>query len=145
MTCPHCGASDARSVPQLRRFFAVVRAAFEQWPERDTFRPDNAEHLRAFLLCAAGWRTEVAIEIRDTQSANGAALAAKALMRATGHHCWITADGEKLTIYAPRSISFTKANHKAICRVFEDVEGIIANRLGIRDCDQLLKEKESAA
>jgi hypothetical protein len=143
MRCPRCG-SDDRSVPQLRRFFKVVKVAYDYWPERSV-RPTDSEHLRAWLLCKVGWRTEVSVEIEDGQAADVGAQACKSLMKALGHHVWVVPRKDALVIIAPRSISFAKADHKTMCKVFADVEDVICREMGIESCDQLLREAERAA
>lgn len=60
-TCPHCGsASDAnekpRSLPQLRRYFAMIRSAFHHWPETAQIQFASEEECRKHLQMQAGWR-----------------------------------------------------------------------------------------
>lgn len=145
MTCPRCGDKD-RSTPQHRRFFKLVSVAYEHWPETyNKFRPENSEHLRAYLLCKAGWRTEVSFEMKNRQAINIAALAVKSLMRQMGNYTWVAMKGEALVVYAPKSISYKEAKHREICRVFTDAEDIICDIIGVRNGDELLKEAEKAA
>lgn len=61
--CPVCGYHDKgkgkpRSIDQHRRFYGLVKKAFGQWPEKSDFQPEDEEHLRQWLICAAGpqWR-----------------------------------------------------------------------------------------
>ena len=72
MKCPQCGhVADSRSTPDHRRFFARIHAAFHHWPEAHEFQPDDAEHLRAWLLCKAGYRdvTTIPVEYADSEPA----------------------------------------------------------------------------
>jgi hypothetical protein len=70
--CPECGCIfdpkftgivQPRSEKQHKAFFHMIRVALDAWPDGYTdFRPDGLtetarrEHLRAWLLCKAGWR-----------------------------------------------------------------------------------------
>ena len=61
--CPHCGVilTRVRSLPDHRRFFGVIQAAFHQWNEGHPFQPTDAEHLRAYLLVESGYVTTTPI------------------------------------------------------------------------------------
>jgi hypothetical protein len=63
-----------RSPADHRRFFGVIKAAFLHWPEKHEFQPEDPEHLRAWLLCRAGYKPRVRFRLvrRDTQSLGGA-------------------------------------------------------------------------
>ena len=70
--CPSCGVDLAepqkkwkrRSVPQHRRYFALVRAAYYHWPEKHELKPQSEEHLRKWLQAKAGHRV---VETVDTE------------------------------------------------------------------------------
>ena len=48
--CPTCGRSNAqRTDEEHNLLFAVIGAAFDNWPEIHAFRPVDTEHLRAWL------------------------------------------------------------------------------------------------
>lgn len=72
--CPHCGCDlpttgamggdqrtrsnhssrlFSRSDEEHNLLFGVIALAFHNWPERHRFRPDDAEHLRAWLAIEA--------------------------------------------------------------------------------------------
>ena len=55
--------ADKRSYPQLKRFMALMQAAFDHWPEGNPFRPDDKEHLRAYLIVRAGFMESVSIRV----------------------------------------------------------------------------------
>jgi hypothetical protein len=78
MICPHCGAdSKQRSSPQHRRFFKLINVAYHHWPEYTEFSPDNAEHLRAWLLCKSKHRNVVELESPGELSEEAVALMGK--------------------------------------------------------------------
>lgn len=62
--CPACsyewrGDQKRRSIPQHRRYFGMIRAAYENWPEGHPLKPIDAEQVRWYLQLRAGWGTPV--------------------------------------------------------------------------------------
>ena len=142
MSCPHC--SGNHSDPMRRRFFSIVREANTHWPYDAEFTPDDAEHLRAWLLTKVGYRTAVEIPHRGIEPAAVAAIATAAI-RASTKTSFIFSHNGKILVLTPKSIAKAKSKHKVLCQVFEAVEALVCETLGIESCDQLLKEKEQAA
>ena len=60
VTCPACSYRFSetlkvdRSTPEHRRYFAMIKAAFDNWPSGHQFQPLDAAALRTFLQCRAG-------------------------------------------------------------------------------------------
>ena len=56
IACPECGCviDKGRSVPDHRRLFGLLRAAFHQWSESHAFQPTNESQLRAWALVQTG-------------------------------------------------------------------------------------------
>lgn len=60
ITCPACSfrfnenAKSDRSSPEHRRYFAMIKAAFDNWPVGHQFQPLDSTALRTFLQCRAG-------------------------------------------------------------------------------------------
>lgn len=134
--CPHCG-SQPRSSDDHRRFFGLVKAAFEQWPEGNEFQPDNAEHLRAFLLCKVGHRNTTVIETEEPASA---VLVVEAAFRAASSYAFVRPYGAGLAVYAPKSISWDEMDQKKFWPIRDAVSAVIEQVIGV-SADQLLKEK----
>ena len=64
MICPHGKAAHAgRSREEHNLLFAVIAAAFDNWPESHSFRPVDAEHLRAWLLIEVGHYESFVLDI----------------------------------------------------------------------------------
>jgi hypothetical protein len=147
-TCPHCSKplAKARSSQDHRRFFGVINAAYSQWPEGNDFQPDSAEHLRAWLLCKAGYRETVFIPVEgdDPRVAKLAALAAEGAIKAAKGHSFIVVMPHGLGVVSPKSISWDKLDQRAFGPVREAVEGIIEREIGV-PAGQLLTEEERAA
>lgn len=133
MTCQHC----ARSSDDHRRFFGLVKAAFDQWPEAHEFQPDNAEHLRAYLLCRVGHRKTTVIE---TEEAASAVLVVEAAFKAAGSYAFVRPYGAGLAVYAPRSLSWDQLDQKKFNPIRDEVSALIESIVGV-SADQLLKEK----
>lgn len=71
ITCPACSfrfnekAKKDRSTPEHRRYFAMIKAAFDNWPVSYDFQPLDAAALRTFLQMRAG-------AVDTIQASNGA-------------------------------------------------------------------------
>ena len=144
MKCPVCGhdtiaRENSRSVEQLRRYFALIRAAYYHWPETHPEQFDDSEDLRKFLQMRAGHR-ELAAKIElDGLSKEQALFIAEAAIRATGAYAVPRIHGDVMVIFRPRSIAFQKLSHIDFCRLNDAVQDIILAETGI-DPDQLLKD-----
>jgi hypothetical protein len=148
--CPKCGTplKPPRSGPDHKRFFSLVNAAFTHWKSTHDFEPDNPEHLRAWLLCRAGYCEKTPIEcpvVEDNPAiAKLIALACEGVMRASKGRGFIKVYGDRIIVYSPKSISWDKLDQKAFNEIRERVTGVIESELGV-DAEQLLKETENAA
>lgn len=139
MTCPTCGkGGKRRSIDQHRRYFAVIKHAFDNWPETHDFQPDSTEHLRKWLQCRAGYRVGHRIEINrdDARSQAIATASVKAAMQALGDYCWIIPHRGGLMVVASRSIAFDKIPHGEFCTLNNMVQEVIEAETGIK-VDQL--------
>lgn len=134
--CPHCG-SRPRSSDDHRRFFGLVKAAFEQWPESHEFQPDNPEHLRAWLLCRVNHRKSTVIETEEPASA---VLVVEAAFRAAGAYAFVRPYGAGLAVHSPRSLSWDELDQKKFGPIRDEVSALIESIVGV-SADQLLKEK----
>lgn len=140
--CPECGwMPDAkkrkpRSVPQNRRYFALLRAAFNHWPESHRFQPSSEEHLRAWLQAKAGHRTVTTIDMASMSKAQAAKATQVAIAAATSF-VFCHAVGEQLHIVQSASIAFDKLPHLDACALFDSVADIIEIETGIRVDDML--------
>jgi len=150
--CPSCGfvldGHASRSPQDHRRFFAVIRAAYTHWPESHEFQPDNAEHLRAWLLCKAGYRdvSTIPCEFAEDQPAllRLVAIAAESAVRAAKGYAFLRPHGGGIAVFSAKSIQWAKIDQKEFNKVREAVEEVIEAETGLKP-DQLLKETEKAA
>ena len=142
MTCPHCAGNH--SDPMRRRFFGIVKAAWLQWPHSAEYRADDPEQLRYWLLAKVGYRTAKPIPHKGIEPEVVSAIAT-AVIRASDKKSFPAFYNGQLYIVTPKSIAKNKSKHKELVGVFENVERLVCNILGIESCDQLLKETERAA
>ena len=149
-TCPHCGCDvspagkSVRSVPQLRRYFAMIKATFHHWPETSERQFASVDELRAYLQMKAGHR-EIGATIPLTgMNKDRAVFLAEAAIRAAGSFALPILHGDTLVIFKPKSIAFSKLSHTEFCRLSDDVGDVIFNETGLRG-EQLMRETEAAA
>lgn len=149
-TCPHCGCEindkrkKMRSYPQLKRYFALLKAALAHWPEQYDYQFTSVDELRSYLQMKAGYR-EVGAQIPLVGlNAGRAKMLAEAAIRATKSYAIPVLHGDTLVIFRPKSISFSKLPHHEACRLFADVESAIEQIIGV-SADQLLDMEANAA
>ncbi len=150
--CPHCGCGlepdkgKPRSAEQLRRFFGVLRAMYQHWPESCEFQPHCEEHLRKWVLCMAGHRTVVKtfmLPATDDPLMMSAMMSfAEQLLEMDNRFGrW---KGSTLAIYEAKSIAFSKLGQAAFNKLNDEVEAVYRSETGL-DPEQALKETEKAA
>jgi len=146
--CDACGQplKRHRSEPDHRRFFAVLSAAFNQWPEQHEFQPSSSEHLRSWLLCKAGHYdvTTIPMDSNNPAVAKLAVLAAEAAIKAAGTYAFIRPHGHALAVFAAKSIAWDKLSQKDFWPIRQAVEDIIKAEIGV-NAEALLKGQEQAA
>lgn len=149
-TCAHCGSpladaeKHARSVPQLRRFFSVVKAAWMHWPEAHPRQFANETDCRKYLQMKAGHREIASTVPLDSMSKEDALLVAEASIKAAGAYAVPVIHGDTLVIFKPKSIKFTKMTHQDFCKLNDEVDAVIFAEIGT-EAETLLKETERAA
>jgi len=148
MNCPVCDSKlpiaggKPRSLDQHRRYFAVIRAAFVQWPERDNFSDKN--EFRKYLQIMAGAGDVVAeIPVAGLGKEIAKFIAMQAI-KAAGGYAVPLIRGDNLRIVKPKSVAFDKMKHADFCRLSDDVCALIEEKLGV-SADDLIRETEAAA
>lgn len=147
--CPTCGQAKPkkpRSIDDHRRFFGVINAACKNWPEAHEFQPDDREHLRAWLLCKAGFRDTVTIpcESDDPHILKLATLATEAAIKAAKNVAFVRPHGVALAVFTPKSIKFETLDQTQFGSIRQAVEEIIEAETGMK-ADDLLKSEDAAA
>ena len=142
--CPVCDTDisvpgDIRSLPQLKRYHALVRAVYEHWPERHERQFSSQEECRAWLQCKAGHHTQIATLQISGLNPTRAVMLVEAAIRAAGSYAFSVQDGSLLLIYRPKSISFAKLDHIKACQLFDEVAAVVLAEAGLQ-AEQLLAE-----
>jgi hypothetical protein len=136
-----------RSPADHRRFFGVIRAAFMHWAEGHAFQPDDAEHLRAWLLCRAGYKTVTSLEFEDHWSDEMRSTLvelAENLIRDAKSHAFVRPMGNVLYVFWPRSLKFEELGQKEFGHIREVVEEVIKCETR-KEASELLRETTRAA
>lgn len=133
--CPECGceigAKKRRSLPDHRRLFALIRSAFDNWPEAHEFTPENPEHLRAWLVCKAGWRDATVYDLGDKADAAVVAIALEAGIRAARGVGFVRVVGRRVAVITPKSMDFRHMAQEEFGRLRDAIEAEIELATGI--------------
>jgi hypothetical protein len=129
--CPHCGCdieqkpkAKPRSVPQHRRYFAMIKATFSHWPEDHRFKPATEEHLRKWLQAKAGYANIKTIETQHMTTQQAIAAVSAELAMADPIH--FTSAAETLFyVIQSKSIDFETLPHRDACALFDAVHDVI--------------------
>lgn len=154
--CPECGCvlGRARSIPDLRRFFGVLRQAWLHWPEHHHFQTPSTETFRGWALVQAAWCEVDFVPYPDTSDAPpGVEEHLKRMFRNTVEATLDSARRRTRTGYAelrisaggaeilyPKSISCKAADQKEFNPVREAVEALLESVIGV-SAQQLLEER----
>ena len=126
----------------------IFQCALEHWPHDHPFRAKNFNHLRGFIAVRAGWSKSKTVKFSGGDP--GAMEAAYLVMMAMTE-LDVYADVElseqhrTITKTVPKSLQFSKMTHGEACKYFPVFQDVIADEIGIKDCDELLRETASAA
>lgn len=120
-----------RSTPHHRRFMAMVKVAYENWPHNHDFQPSCAEHLRKWAEMSVGHRECVAqIDLADLPPKQVVAVVRGAL-KAAKAYAHPAIGGHTLYIWVARSIAYDKLPHAQAVRLYQDVEDFLRSESGI--------------
>ena len=139
--CPNCGLDlsqpkrgKPRSVPQHKRFFAMIRAAYAHWPESHRFQPMSEDHLRKWLQAKAGHHVVTTIDVVGIETNAAILLIAAGLSAAKDHTFTFAADG-KFYIFQSKTIAFDTLPHLSACALFDAVADTIESETGLKVAD----------
>jgi len=132
MRCPACGweggHNNKRSNPDHNRLFALILRAYQQWPEAHPFEPQNAEHLRKWLIVTAGpeWRNA-----RQTWLTNDEATR-RIIKEAKKEDLdnFAIGDGTTISMCSPKSMAFHKMPQGEFSRLRDAITDIIEQTIG---------------
>lgn len=144
--CPTCGGGTKapRSLEQHRRFFAVMKAAFEHWREDHEKQFADETEFRKYVQMAVGYR-EVAARIPlSGMRKEQAVLIAEASIRAAGSYAVAAVHGSDLVIWKPKSIAFASLGHTSFCALNRAVDDWLYAETGMTG-ETILAGSEVAA
>lgn len=142
--CPTC----AQPIPAKRNrerhalFFAVLSAAFYQWPETpdengEVFTPHDTEDLRYHVLCKVGWcKTHLIEMIPGNRRQNVAALSAFVIAHRDERGAQFRVHDKGVLAAIPKSIAFNKCGEEKFRLILDKSVEYIESRLGVT-IDQL--------
>ena len=148
-TCPSCGCDitgndKPRSLPQLRRYFSMIRAAYHHWPETSDVTFSSEEECRKHLQMRAGWREVGArIPLVGVKPEAAKMLAAAAIAGAKAH-AWPVVHKSELIVWIPRSIAFHSMGPQEFGQLSDAVSVVIQDMTG-HDVEAMMRESEAAS
>lgn len=143
--CPECGfvlddALGYHSPKQFRAFHQMVRIALDNWPESHpeiqpmgATKTERFEHLRAWLLCKAGWRRVLGerLSTKVLATAEEQVAFAKALYRAARHdHCFPAEYMDQIVVVTPKTMK--SISHENLQQIFDEVIFIVERETGLK-------------
>ena len=144
--CPTCSSPlRQRSDASHRLFFAVIAEAFKQWPETAEFQPEDAEHLRAYLLVKAKHYDSLDVRCKNSD-AIGLRMQLDAVIRqfCDGKPPLMHAYPWGVRTFKPRSLAYAKCDRKTFNAVSERVYELIEAAIGVK-VDDLRREAQREA
>lgn len=136
--CPHCGCDletpkrgKPRSVPQHKRYFAMIRAAFSHWPEAHRFQPITEDRLRKWLQAKAGHALVKTVDTEGMTKDEAVVAIAAELSKADPIH-FTSASRGRFYIVESKSIAFDTLPHLSACALFDAVAEVIEAESGVK-------------
>ena len=126
-----------RSYPQLKRFYAMIKAALNNWPHAHEEQFSSQEDCRKFLTMKAGWRDISSKTHLTGIREDKAILLASAVLSGLPNnaHARPVLHNGQLIVWVPRSISYENMPHLEFCALSDAVAEIIEAETGIKVSD----------
>lgn len=142
--CDVTGNDKPRSLPQLRRYFAMIRATYHHWPETADVQFSTEDECRKHLQMKAGWREVGArIPLVGVNPEAAKMLVAAAIAGAKAH-AWPVVHKGELIVWIPRSIAFHNMGPQEFGQMSDAVAAVVKDMTGL-EVETLMKETERAA
>jgi hypothetical protein len=148
--CPHCDCKidfeNPRSTPQLRRYFAMLRAFLQNWPSKHPEQFDSEYDFRKWIQMKAGPEyREVSSRYPINNMSHGlAVMLVKAGVEAVDGYAYPVVYNGEIVVFKPKSIAYEKMQHRDFCRLCDDVAAAFESETGLI-AKQVFKETEDAA
>lgn len=132
--CPVCEhrwwPDKVRSLPQHKRFHALIAAAFASWPETHERQFPTVKALRKWATAKAGYYDVTGrIHLSGVREST-AVLLAQAAMGAAGAHAIATAHKGELVIIVAKSIRFDRMGQDQFNELCNRVADVLAAEIG---------------
>lgn len=136
--------TQPRSPAHHRRTFALINAAYENWPDTHAFQPDSAEHLRAWLVIEAGHGKREYFRVKPTAGPNGISLLCAMVIKAGAKHKFpfYAADADKIVLRYADTLSWARVNQRAFAPLAAKIADIICVETGLTE-QQLLPARDN--
>lgn len=118
-------AGNGRSSKHHRLFFGAIIKAFMNWPDSHEFKPQDDEHLRAWLLCKAGYRDVTTHELQDASMAESVAAMIEASINQSKAHGFAVYNNNLVYVLTPKSISWGKLPQEEFNKISQSVSDIL--------------------
>jgi hypothetical protein len=148
--CPHCGCvlTKPRAPKAHRFFFAMIHAAYDNWPaDHPEFHPTDCEQLRAWLLCRTPHSVRIGnllnINFPDQERLEDFIIMAVAAVRQHGYGIPATDGKGFVELIVPQSIAFDKLSEEEFAPIRDDVFHLIELNTGmaLKDLRRTLKQR----
>lgn len=135
-TCPCCDYTwepgRPRSLPQHKRFFALIKQAYDNWPEAHERQFSGLDECRRWLTAKAGYyEVKAEIPLSGIKS-ELARILADAAIQAAGGAGFPAVHKGVLKIITAASISFHKMGPQEFGQLCDDVVATIERESGIK-------------
>jgi hypothetical protein len=138
-----------RSYPHLKRYFAKLRIAYENWPGHNAqtgeiieFSPADPIHLRKWAQVEAGYMHTKTIVLKSTRAADieVAKAAIEAAITAVGEYPFVHCQGQIIHVRASKSINYLRMKHLAFCDLDNKTTDVIYALTGL-DLNALMEAR----
>jgi hypothetical protein len=126
-----------RSPKHHKRTFALISAAYRNWPKHHEFRPQSSDELRAWLVTKAGKEFRLSRHFPLPEVITPKAMAAFAslvIAEMSRHEFSFLRTGESsVAVYWPKSMSWSKMDQKEFAPLAQAIAEIIETETGIKE------------
>lgn len=120
-----------RSNKHHNLFFAAIAQAQMNWPESHEFQPTSIDHLRAWLLCKAGYRHTETHQLESAISADLMASVIEKSLEQAGAKGFAVYKGSTVYVLTPKSISWSKLDQKEFNKISQGVDDVLKSEINM--------------
>lgn len=113
-------------------FWAVMRRAFDNWPEDHAFKPESPDHLYGWILIEIGYSECTEVETDDKSIAIAVAKAIYGVTKREIHCMRVFGTSTGVRVCVPQSGDYAHAGKKKFEDMRSAVYEVIENTIGVR-------------